>query len=66
MRPGGPRRPRPRTREFPAWGRQLERGIAWEALTATTFLQSGADILVMRHPKAVELVRNHIDELMKE
>ena len=52
--------------EFPAWGRQLERGIAWEALTATTFLQSGADILVMRHPKAVELVRNHIDELMKE
>lgn len=52
--------------EFPAWGKQLERGIAWEALTATTFLQSGADILVMRHPKSVELVRKHIDELMKE
>ena len=52
--------------EFPTWGKQLERGIAWEALTATTFLQAGADILVMRHPKAVELVRKHIDELMKE
>src|SRR3989338_4381474 len=52
--------------EFPTWGKQLERGIAWETLTATTFLQAGADILVMRHPKAVELVRKHIDELMKE
>lgn len=51
--------------EFPAWGGQLERGIIWEALTSTTFLQAGADILVMRHPKSAELVRNHIDELMK-
>jgi acetyl-CoA decarbonylase/synthase complex subunit delta len=51
--------------EFPDWGGQLERGIIWEALTSTAFLQAGADILVMRHPKSVELVRNHIDELMK-
>lgn len=51
--------------EFPGWGSQLERGIIWEALTSTTFLQAGADILVMRHPKSVELVRNHIEELMK-
>ena len=29
-------------------------------------IKAGADILVMRHPKAVELVRKHIDELMKE
>lgn len=51
--------------EFPAWGSQLERGIIWEALTSTTFLQAGADILVMRHPKSIELVRNHIEELMR-
>jgi acetyl-CoA decarbonylase/synthase complex subunit delta len=51
--------------EFPSWGNELERGIAWEALTATTFLQAGADIMVMRHPKSAELVRNHIEELMK-
>lgn len=51
--------------EFPDWGNELERGIAWEALTATAFLQAGADIMVMRHPKSAELVRNHIEELMK-
>lgn len=52
--------------EFPAWGNHLERGIIWEALTATTFLQAGADILVMRHPKSMEIVRKHIEELMRE
>ena len=51
--------------EFPAWGNQLERGIIWEALTAGTFLQAGADILVMRHPKSVEIIKKHIEELMK-
>ncbi len=51
--------------EFPKWGSELERGITWEALTTTAFLQAGADIMVMRHPKSVELVRNHIEELMR-
>lgn len=50
--------------EHPEWGPELERGIAWEALTATSFLQSGSDILVMRHPKAINKVREHIDTLM--
>jgi acetyl-CoA decarbonylase/synthase complex subunit delta len=49
--------------EHPEWGKELERGIAWEVLTATTFLQSGAGILVMRHPKAINIVREHIDKL---
>ncbi|HAH21144.1 MAG: acetyl-CoA decarbonylase/synthase complex subunit delta [Omnitrophica WOR_2 bacterium GWF2_43_52] len=51
--------------EFPSWGAELDRGVTWEALTATAFLQSGANIMVMRHPKSAELVRNHIDELMR-
>jgi acetyl-CoA decarbonylase/synthase complex subunit delta len=51
--------------ENPEWGKELERGIAWEVLTATTFLQSGADILVMRHPKAIDIVREHINKLME-
>lgn len=51
--------------EFPAWGSQLERGILWEALTAEAFIQAGADILVMRHPKAAQIIRKHIEELMK-
>ena len=39
--------------EFPAWGKELERGIAWEIMTAVALIQAGADILVMRHPKAI-------------
>jgi acetyl-CoA decarbonylase/synthase complex subunit delta len=38
------------------------RGPAWEAVTATDYLQGGADVLVLRHPKAVEVVRNWIKE----
>ena len=51
--------------EFPAWGAQVERGIIWETITATSLIQAGADLLVMRHPKAVEKVNKHIDELMR-
>ncbi|MFA5361798.1 MAG: acetyl-CoA decarbonylase/synthase complex subunit delta [Candidatus Omnitrophota bacterium] len=50
--------------EFPSWGPEAERGIAWEMMTAAALLQAGADILVMRHPKAVEKVQKYIDELM--
>ena len=51
--------------EFPGWGEQKERGILWEALTASTLIQSGLDILVMRHPEAVRLVKKNIADLMK-
>jgi len=51
--------------EFPGWGEQQERGILWEAVTASSLLQSGLDILVMRHPEAVRLLKKNIDDLMK-
>jgi acetyl-CoA decarbonylase/synthase complex subunit delta len=51
--------------EFPGWGEQKERGILWEAVTASSLLQSGLDILVMRHPEAVKLTKKNIDDLMK-
>jgi acetyl-CoA decarbonylase/synthase complex subunit delta len=51
-------------KDFPEWGPESKRGIAWEILTATTLLQAGADILVMRHPLAVEKVRLYIDKIM--
>ena len=51
--------------EFPAWGPETERGIIWEAITATALIQAGADILVMRHPKAIEKVNKYIDALMQ-
>ncbi|MFA5062528.1 MAG: acetyl-CoA decarbonylase/synthase complex subunit delta [Candidatus Omnitrophota bacterium] len=41
-----------------------EQGIIWEALTATALIQAGADLLIMRHPKAVEKVSRYIENLM--
>jgi acetyl-CoA decarbonylase/synthase complex subunit delta len=54
------------TDEAPAWGPAEERGPMWEAMTALTLLQAGCDLLVMRHPKAVALVRQAIGELMRK
>ncbi len=51
--------------EFPLWGPELERGIIWEAMTATALIQAGADILVMRHPKAIEKVNKYIEDLFR-
>jgi len=42
-----------------------EQGIIWEAITATALLQAGADLLVMRHPKAIEKVNKYIDDLFR-
>ncbi len=50
--------------EFPEWGEEKERGIIWEATTALAVLLAGADILVMRHPQAVKIVKETIDKLM--
>lgn len=47
-----------------AWGELKERAMLWEAVTATDYVQGGADLLVMRHPKAIELVRQTIKELV--
>jgi acetyl-CoA decarbonylase/synthase complex subunit delta len=41
-----------------------EQGIMWEVITATALIQAGADILVMRHPKAIEKVNKYINNLM--
>ena len=51
--------------EQPQWGPESERGPMWEAVTAVGCLQSGADILVMRHPSAVASIFETIDSLIK-
>ena len=43
-----------------------QQGIIWETLTATSLIQSGADLLVMRHPTAAQKVSSYIDTLFKE
>jgi acetyl-CoA decarbonylase/synthase complex subunit delta len=50
--------------DLPMWGAALERGIAWEALTASSLVMAGAELLIMRHPKAVDAVQKTIDELV--
>ncbi|MCD6136996.1 MAG: acetyl-CoA decarbonylase/synthase complex subunit delta [Deltaproteobacteria bacterium] len=50
--------------EDPPLGDPEKRGILLEAITALLFLLSGADILIMRHPGAVELIRGFINELI--
>lgn len=48
----------------PEWGDVRARGILWEVMTGTNSLQAGADILVVRHPEAARILREHIDELL--
>ena len=50
--------------EAPEWGPLAQRGILWEAATATAFLHGGTDILVMWHPEAVQHIRELIADLM--
>jgi acetyl-CoA decarbonylase/synthase complex subunit delta len=52
--------------EFPEGGPVSERGILWEMITASSLIQAGADILVMRHPQAIAQVNKHIQSLMRQ
>ncbi len=49
--------------DLPSWGVLKERGIAWEAVTATSLLMAGAELLIMRHPDSVRAVEKFINEL---
>jgi len=46
------------------WGAWEQRAINWETLTAVTLLESGADIVILRHPESVRRVQAAIAELM--
>lgn len=50
--------------DIPQWGSIEERGIVWEAITATALILAGAELLIMRHPKAVEGVKKVVEELV--
>ena len=45
------------------WGNVEDRGPIWEATTAICLLQAGADIIRMRHPRAVATVKNFINQI---
>ncbi len=44
---------------------ESEQGIIWEIITATALIQAGADLLVMRHPRAIENVNRYIEDLFR-
>jgi acetyl-CoA decarbonylase/synthase, CODH/ACS complex subunit delta len=48
---------------LPGWGKLEKRGPMWEATCAGNYLQAGADILIMAHPLAIEIVQKTIAEL---
>jgi acetyl-CoA decarbonylase/synthase complex subunit delta len=48
----------------PQWGDWAQRAVLWEANTSVTLLNTGADLLVLRHPDTIPLVKNAIDQLM--
>jgi len=47
-----------------SWGDWEERAINWETLTAVALIESGADIVVLRHPDSIKRVQAVIDDLM--
>jgi acetyl-CoA decarbonylase/synthase complex subunit delta len=53
-------------KDYPMWGDEQYRGAYWEIVTASSLLLTGAELIVMHHPKAVELIKKKIDEIYNQ
>jgi acetyl-CoA decarbonylase/synthase complex subunit delta len=53
-----------KTEDAPTLGDTKKRGILLEAMTGVILLLAGADVLIMRHPEAIKLVREMIADFM--
>jgi len=51
------------TEEDPTLGDAKKRGILMEAMSAMVMLLAGGDVMIMRHPEAIRLVREMMAEL---
>jgi acetyl-CoA decarbonylase/synthase complex subunit delta len=47
--------------EAPTLGDPEKRGILMEAVGAVAYLMGGSDVLIMRHPESIRLVKSYID-----
>jgi acetyl-CoA decarbonylase/synthase complex subunit delta len=47
-----------------SWGNWEERAITWETLTSVMLIESGASIVVLRHPESVKRTHEAIEDLM--
>jgi acetyl-CoA decarbonylase/synthase complex subunit delta len=45
------------------WGDWEERAITWETLTSVMLVESGANIVVLRHPESLRRTREAIEDL---
>jgi len=52
-------------RDNPLWGSEKQRSAYWEIATAMSLMLAGAELLVMYHPLAVEVIQRKIQELTK-
>ena len=50
--------------DAPTLGDPERRGILMEAVGAVTYLMAGSDVLIMRHPESIRLVKAYIDVAM--
>jgi len=50
--------------EEPTLGDPEKRGIMMEAVGAVSYLMAGTDIMIMRHPEAIRMVKSYIDLLV--
>jgi len=48
---------------FPLWGPEAARGSLLEIATSMALLNAGADLLIMYHPEAVQVVSKKIEEM---
>jgi acetyl-CoA decarbonylase/synthase complex subunit delta len=52
-------------KEEPDWGDRELHNAYWEIATAMSLLVAGSELLIMYHPKAVEVVREKIAEMVE-
>ena len=50
--------------DAPELGDPEKRGVLMEAITAVDLLVAGADVVIMRHPEAIKLVKGFISKMM--
>ena len=54
------------TADDPKLGDARKRGILMEAMSTMVLLMAGGNVMIMRHPEAIKLVRQMIDQLAAE
>jgi acetyl-CoA decarbonylase/synthase, CODH/ACS complex subunit delta len=51
---------------YPEWGEPELLGAYWELASAMSLINSGAELIIMYHPKAVEIVKKNIKAMVSK